>query len=219
MKEFVCPTSGIRVPEKLADLMVPMSAIVPNTWNPNKMDADTRRKLSRAIIKDGFIVPVIVRPLPASRLSEHPGVSWEIVDGEHRWLIGKDLGMPTIPIVNVGAISDDDAKAITIKANALRGEFDSVQLAEMISGLAKAGGGVQSLVDDLPFSQERLQAMVDLVNVDVGSLLLGAGGGDDEDEAKDDGFKAFDPTAVGADLDCQCPRCGFQFQSKKEDKK
>lgn len=115
-----------------------------------------REKLVRAIRTDGFIVPIIVRPeTRPEKLAQ--GVKWEIIDGEHRWHVAdNELGMPEVPIVNLGPISDSQAKQITVKANTLRGEFDSVQLATMLDDLVK-DVGKSAVVEALPFTQERIK--------------------------------------------------------------
>lgn len=230
---IVCETSGIRIPTDLADNLVAVSEMVPNTWNPNRMDSFMRAKLIRSFRKDGFYVPVIVRPIEASVRADKAdlitkGVRFEIVDGEHRWELASSEGMAEVPVVNVGSISDAQAKEITVKANALKGEFDSVQLAELVKGLADENG-LQNLVDDMPYTQERLQAMVDLLNVDHGTINFpspSAPSDKDDDDGDDDGddgdapapaageeFKSFDGAAMK--FDHKCPRCNFEFNTPK----
>jgi hypothetical protein len=218
----------IHIPASLAGHTAPVSDFVPNTWNPNRMDAFMREKLQRAIETDGFIVPVLVRP----NKREDVDAAWEIVDGEHRWNVGGELGMAEIPFVNLGDISDAQAKQITVKANALKGEFDSVKLAEMIHDLSK-DIGIAELQEALPYTPERLQSMIDLLSFDAGQLGNQLGGLGDSDKPADkpgegekpgagegsnpaDQFKSFNPDDMN--FDCKCPRCGFQFNKPDEKK-
>lgn len=218
--------AGISIPASLVGTMVEIEKVVPNTWNPNRMEAFMREKLRKGIQKDGFIVPVIVRPIGASNrpdreeLIKH-GVEFEVIDGEHRWEEGGKLGMTRIPIVNLGLVSDTDAQQITVKANALRGDFDSVKLAEMIAGLS-AEIGMEAIVDALPYTPERLQAMVDLLNVDSSTLTMmpntevaGGAGKTPEPAPPPTEFKQFDGSIMK--FDNKCPRCGFEFNNKKEE--
>lgn len=213
MKEHIDP-SGVRIPGGAVGLLVDANEILPNSWNPNKMDPFMREKLMKSIQKDGFTTPILVRPYKG-----HLDAKWEIVDGEHRWRVAhEDLGAQKLPIIDIGDISDEQAKKITIKANSLRGEFDAVGLAEMVKSLAD-NEGIAAVIDELPFTSDRLTAMIDLLSVDVGaSLGMKADEGGDapkgDGSGTDDGFKAFDPTKQ--EFEHQCPRCGFQFNAKKE---
>jgi len=207
--------AGISVPAQLVKLLVPVEDVVPNTWNPNSMDAFMRDKLVKAVRKDGFVLPVLVRPAPQGSASK-----WEIVDGEHRWRVAsEELQMKAIPVLNLGPISDAEAKAITIKANTLRGEFDSVKLAEMVDDLITAYGK-EHVIDQLPYTPERLQSMMDLIHTDLNNLELGEpdksqapGESADKGAGEPDEFKTFSPS--DAKLDHKCPRCGFEFNGSK----
>ncbi|KAA0573390.1 ParB/RepB/Spo0J family partition protein [Azospirillum sp. Sh1] len=213
--------AGITIPDDLADKLVDISSLTPNTWNPNRMDSFMRDKLRKALEKDGFIVPVLVRPLPPARKGTTEAL-WEIVDGEHRYKEALDIGMKRIPIINLGPITDEHAKLITVKANTLRGEFDAVKLAEMVADLSNELG-VTAVVESLPYTPERVQAMIDLINVDTSQLTLSTGDDkpsnapasaeddeDDESEAQEpDRFKTLDPS--GLTFAHVCPRCKFGF--------
>jgi hypothetical protein len=97
-----------------------------------------------------------VRPNPTGE------TKWEIVDGEHRWkLAGEAYDNPALPYVNVGPISDAQAKTLTIRANALRGEFDAIKLAELVAEVsADMGRTAAELL--LPYGSDRMQAMIDM---------------------------------------------------------
>ena len=62
----------------------------PNPWNPNRMTPEIRRKLRLNLQRDGFVSPLLVRKLDGR---------YQIVNGEHRWMIAKELGYQTIPCV------------------------------------------------------------------------------------------------------------------------
>src|SRR5262245_17951783 len=75
--------------EQLAIEYVRPADIKPNDYNPNRQNDHEFLLLKRSIQEDGFTQPVIV------------GKDGVIVDGEHRWSAGQDLGLATIPIVRV----------------------------------------------------------------------------------------------------------------------
>lgn len=212
-KFFAEDASGILIPDDLVEHMVDVDDLIPNDWNPNHMDAFMREKLVNAIKKDGFILPIIVRPCPGD------SVPWEIVDGEHRWLTAKDeLKMKQVPILNLGSISDATAKEITIKANTLHGEFDSIELGRIVENLIEEQG-MDEVATSLPYTPERLQGMVDLLQTEITDLdppeeEEGEEAGTERSSSSSD-FEAFDPSETT--FEHECPRCGFEFNAKKEE--
>lgn len=212
--------SGVRIPTSLAQNMAPLSDFVPNTWNPNHMDTFVKDRLTRSVRKDGFVIPLLVRPNPV------PGGSpWQIIDGEHRWTVAGEVSMTAVPYTNLGPISDAAAKEITIKANTLKGDFDSVELAKIIKELA-GETSLQEVASDLPFSQDRLESMIALLQTDITTLTAPNPAdkpkdGDDDSEGKSRNssskdFKQFDPTDMK--FEHECPRCGFGYNpSEKAD--
>lgn len=212
--------SGIKIATDISSNLVDVGALTPNTWNPNRMDNFMRDRLVKSIQDDGFIIPILVRP----NTQEDSEADFEIVDGEHRWRVGVEhFGMSQVPIVNLGPISDEDAKAITIKANTLRGEFDSVELAKIVKDLADESG-LDLISASLPYTPERLQGMIDLLNTEIGDFDLPSEEDEESEElptsdASDkpkptDEFKSFDPDEMS--FDHKCPRCGFEFNNKAD---
>lgn len=141
---------------------------------------------------------------------------WEIIDGEHRWrLAGDAFGYPTLPYVNVGPISDAQAKTLTVRANALRGEFDAIKLAELVTEVS-VDMGREAAEALLPYTSERMTAMLDLAKAgaDFDPSLLGdsmaaetgVGGGASRDDGEFGGFDA-----AKSEFAHKCPRCGFGF--------
>lgn len=223
MPEPYIDTSGVVIPSDLTGHLVPVSEIAPNSWNPNHMEGFMRAKLVKAIKSDGFILPILVRPeLRPEKIAQ--GIKWEIVDGEHRWSVAEsELGMGMVPVLDLGSISDHDAQAITVKANSLKGDFDSVQLAGLIKNLAD-GIGRDAVVDALPYTPERIQSLMDLTSVSSDSLsgLLADTAaatapepipGSSEGPGSRDEFKSFDGAKII--LDHKCPRCGLEFNDKE----
>ncbi len=219
-KDFTCPDSAVRIPANLMSATATVEEITPNAWNPNKMDETMRAKLRLSILNDGFVMPVLVRP---NTREDRPDAKWEVVDGEHRYNEAKFLGMSAVPIVNLGPITDEKAQEIMIKANALRGEFDSIGLAEIVARLEQANGK-EAIVEALPYTAERIQGMLDLLDTDISDISLPASmteegessshGGDEGEPDDEDDFKTFDPSALK--FSHKCPRCNFEFNPPTE---
>lgn len=129
---------------------IPAEQLAPNPWNPNKMDKGMLAKERASIQEFGFVDPLTVRTIGAGL--------WEIIDGEHRWRVGMDLGMVVFPCVDLGTIDPDVARQLTIVLNETRGQADPQRLAELVRDLSTRID-IPRLADVLPFSAERLADM------------------------------------------------------------
>jgi ParB family chromosome partitioning protein len=94
--------------------VVRIGDVRPNPWNPNQQTPFIYEKELNSVKKFGMAQPLIVR--------ENKG--YEIINGEQRWKAAKELGLKLVPIYNLGRISDDRAKELTILFNEIHGEAD-----------------------------------------------------------------------------------------------
>lgn len=89
------------------NLVVDMSLVVPNEYNPkisfrdNKENMEEFEKIKASIVVAGQILPVLVRELD--------GGKYEIINGYHRYEAMKELGYSTIEVKNLGKIDFDTA--------------------------------------------------------------------------------------------------------------
>ena len=95
-----------------------------NVEKPHHFEA-----LCTSIRRFGFSKPVVVRTVSGIK-------GWEIIGGEHRWLAGKEVGVKTVPIFDLGTIADDVARQLCIVLNE-RGDVDELRLAEILRGLVQ----------------------------------------------------------------------------------
>lgn len=130
---------------------IPMDRIDPNPWNPNRMNEDIFKKELASITEFGMVAPVLVRYKGKGR--------WEIVDGEHRYKACKELGYTHLLCVDLGDLSDQKAKKLTIIANDLRGKSDPNDLAKLIADLAEQENP-EELAKLLPQSQIELESII-----------------------------------------------------------
>lgn len=119
---------------------VSIDEVFPNDYNPKKKDTKEYKDVVRSIKLNGLKQPIFVR--------EENG-NYIIVDGEQRYTAAKELGYEEIYIYNLGEISVDEAKALTIWLE-VQVPFDMVELGPIAVGLDKAG-------IELPFSQEKIK--------------------------------------------------------------
>lgn len=88
--------------------IVPIEQVVANRWNPNTESLTVYNSIKETIKEKGLIGTITVREVAGC---------YEIVNGEHRWRILKELGWKEIPVENMGEISDSEAKFWTLKLN------------------------------------------------------------------------------------------------------
>ena len=106
---------------------VPLTAIQPNEYNPNRQSDHDFELLQRSITEDGFTQPVIVHR-----------ESGRIVDGEHRWRAAHSLGMDAIPVVYVD-MTAEQMRISTLRHNRARGSEDVDMSAAVLRDLRELG--------------------------------------------------------------------------------
>lgn len=127
----------------------------PNPWNTNHCSPEAEEKIRNSIRRFGLFKPIIVRTLDDGSL--------EILGGEHRWQAAKDLGMPKVPVVNLGKVPDRTAKEIGLVDNGRYGEDNSVELAQLLREL-----DASEVATFMPFSDDDLANIfaVETINLD-----------------------------------------------------
>lgn len=135
----------------------------PNPFNTNRVSPPEMEKLEASLERFGWVRPVIVRQVDAGL---------EILGGHHRVMAARSLGYITVPCVNLGEISDRQAREIGLVDNARYGSDDGAELAKLIADL----GGAETLSEFLPINEDDLEA-----------LSVGASDDEIDDLLNDDG--------------------------------
>lgn len=138
---------------------LPPDVLVPNPWNPNKMDAFMYARAMESIKEYGFVDPVTARPWKGKL---------QIIDGEHRWKVASDLKLDLIPIFVI-ELDDKKAKKLTILLNELRGNADPSSMSELLKDLMESET-VESLAMTLPYTEEAIGKMAGMGSIDWGTL-------------------------------------------------
>lgn len=159
-------------------LVVPISEVRPNQYNYNVLDDYGMEKLKATIMLDGFVDDVIVRSIPDAKSKDK--TKYEIIDGEHRFYAAKELGMPDIPIKNLGNIRDDRARALTIKLNELKGHPDALKLAVLVDEFVRAND--EELINTLPFDQDEMDELLATARENLADTPLPSSGGSGEED-------------------------------------
>jgi len=110
---------------------IPLATIAPSLTNPRKhFDAAKLAELAESIKAMGVHQPVLVRPLPGSRVADtERGVQYELVCGERRLRASQQAAAPTIPAM-VRELTDDQVLEIQIVENLQRDDLSELEEAE-----------------------------------------------------------------------------------------
>lgn len=146
----------------------PIEDLRKNPWNTNVVSAENELKIRNSIQRNGLFKPVLVREIKGE-------AGYEIIGGEHRWEQAVALGYKTVPVCNLGEISERKAKEIGVIDNARYGADDSLGLAEL---LKEIGDGIDNVQDFLPYGEADLDELFNSIeSIDLDNL-----GNEDEEE-------------------------------------
>lgn len=104
--------------------------VYANDYNPNAVAPPEMKLLEISIRSDGFTQPIVVWKTDSG---------YEVVDGFHRHLVGKRLGMPLLPVVVINADRADrgDRIAATIRHNRARGKHQVGAMSDIVVELKR----------------------------------------------------------------------------------
>lgn len=133
--------------------------LTPNPWNTNVVSPDNERKIAVSLKRFGFFKPILCRELADGTL--------QILGGEHRWQAAKNDGsFAEVPVLNLGRISDQKAKEISLVDNGRYGSDDTLRLAELLEGL----GDMRDLSSFMPYDSADLESIFSASSIDLDSL-------------------------------------------------
>ena len=120
--------------DQFANLALPI--ITSSLTNPRQnFDPAKLAELAESIKASGVHQPILVRPLPGSRVADtERGVQYELVCGERRLRASQLAGVPTIPAM-VRALTDDQVLEIQIIENLQRDDLTELEEAEGYAAL------------------------------------------------------------------------------------
>lgn len=125
----------------------------PNPWNPNRMTQAMRQKVVESIGLYGFVDPLTVREVGAR--------DYQVIDGEHRFDVGKELGMTEFPCINLGLLDDARAKKLTIIMNELHGQADPDKMGDLLASIL-SDTSLDDLLVALPYDESVLAGYLQL---------------------------------------------------------
>lgn len=122
---------------------VPSESVMANDYNPNSVAAPEMKLLRRSIEADGFTQPIVVWEVEPGR--------FEVVDGFHRHLVGKQLRMTHLPVVIVNHDRTDkgDRIAATIRHNRARGKHRVDAMSDIVVDLSRRNWSDEKIAREL----------------------------------------------------------------------
>lgn len=163
-------------PDKVSNCSVDL--ITPNKWNPKKPKGNELFKIRESLRINGLMKPIVVREV---------GNGYEIIDGEQRYKLWKELGNNIILIYNEGKVDEETAKKLTLWYD-VKVPFNEVKLAPLVTFIRENS---ESTV--LPFSEEKMEKFVTMSNNPMALI-----------EPKAD-------NRVRKEYEVVCPECGEVF--------
>lgn len=109
----------------------PVELVQANDYNPNSVAKPEMDLLRRSIEADGYTQPIVT-------WLRDDGI-YEVVDGFHRHLVGKEMGLTHLPVVVVNQDSTDrnDRIASTIRHNRARGKHKIASMSDIVVELSR----------------------------------------------------------------------------------
>lgn len=175
MSAMNASTASIASSAAIDIIFLPLDELSLRVTNPNHMDEGRVEQLSKNILNEGFLQPILVRPIADER--------YEIVDGAHRFRAAKKAGVDQVPAI-VREMTDAQAALLQIAMNRLRGELNITTVGHMLDKLLESGSVAHDdelLVSGYTHAEiDRLVKSVRQPTTD--DVLDGSGGFGHEDE-------------------------------------
>lgn len=182
-KEPSAEANGARVTGKV--ILAPLASVKPNGWNPNRMTEYQVESTRDGMRRHGWLVSHSLLVWGTDEKGKKRNL---IIDGEHRWRIGCEMGFDEGPMVFLERVTKKQAQELTIELAAKRGDMDDAALRDVLGQIGIDDG----LAFRLGFSDEDMKALLD----GAAPVL-----------APED----FSDVNIDAKTDYRCPKCSYEW--------
>lgn len=123
--------------------------VFANNYNPNKVAPPELKLLEISITENGFTQPIVVWQVDDG---------YEVVDGFHRHIIGKKIGMKLLPVVIINDDMTDrgDRIAATIRHNRARGKHQIQAMSDIVVELSKRNWSDKRIAKELGMDADEI---------------------------------------------------------------
>lgn len=139
-------------------LWIPAELVVANDYNPNKVAAPEMALLERSIEADGYTQPIVVWECEGK---------YEVIDGFHRHLVGKKMGLSHLPVVVVNQSSTDrnDRIASTIRHNRARGKHQISSMSDIVVELSRRCWNDEKIAKELGMDADEVLRLKQITGI------------------------------------------------------
>lgn len=138
----------------------PLDGVRPNGWNPNKVPAHVMRSIEHGFRADGWITSNALLIWGTDETGARRDL---IIDGEHKWKAARAVGLREGPMVVLDGVTEREARALTVKMNQKRGDWDEDGLGALLKSI-REDDAEQAL--DLGIERDEIDRLIRHADVD-----------------------------------------------------
>jgi hypothetical protein len=142
---------------------IPVNQLKKTHWNYKQNDTDLSEKLLNNIKNNGQIENLIVRELGNS--------IYEVINGNHRLDVINKLNIKEAACINLGKITETQAKRIAIETNETKFEKDIDKFAIIINELQNEFD-INELLQTIPLSEDDFEVYSKIVDNMVNDITV-----------------------------------------------
>lgn len=129
---------------------VPSDLVIANDYNPNKVAPPEMELLELSIMADGYTQPIVVWQMDDG--------AYQVIDGFHRHIVGKKIGLSHLPvvIVNGNRLDRGDRIASTIRHNRARGKHQIGAMSDIVVELSRRNWSDKKIAKELGMDADEI---------------------------------------------------------------
>ena len=129
---------------------VPTDLVHANDYNPNSVAPPEMELLRLSIKSDGYTQPIVTWLMDDG--------TYEVIDGFHRHLVGREMGLALLPVVVVNRQRTDrnDRIASTIRHNRARGKHKISAMSEIVVELSRLNWKDEKIAKELGMDSDEV---------------------------------------------------------------
>lgn len=131
-------------------IWVETDLVVANDYNPNTVAPPEMKLLELSIKNDGYTQPIVTWVNDDGK--------YEVVDGFHRHLVGKKMGLTHLPIVVINSDRNNkgDRMSSTIRHNRARGKHKISEMSEIVQELSRRNWSDKKIGKELGMDEDEV---------------------------------------------------------------
>ena len=153
--------------EKTEIKIVKIKECVPNSWNPNEMNARQFASLKKALTKYGQTKPIQVGVWPNMKVKD----GYVIVGGYHTWKVLSEIGETEIEANIHNFKNEDEAKLYGLTDN-IHGSNQQIKLGKLAYELTQNGYSIKDIASNLGEEDINVKDALDLVKEEIEKKMI-----------------------------------------------